>query len=928
MGIGNRTVSVKLAADVRDYVTNVGGNAVKATRDLNTELGALGKQHKDKFNQLNLAASTLGLGLTAAFGAIVKSAADFDKEMSAVASVTDTSGKALDSLRTAAINAGRDTAYSATEAAKAEEELGKAGLSTADILGGGLKGALGLAAASGEGLADAATDITVALGQFQLKGNAASHVSDLLAAGANKSEADVHGLSLALSQSGMAAHQLGMSLDDTVGTLAAFAHGGLKGSDAGTSLKTMLLALENPTQQSAALMRQYGISLYDAGGKFVGITKLAGQLQGQLGGLSEAQRNAAMAQIFGNDAVRAANVLYQNGAKGLQAWITSVNEQGAAADAAAKRMDNLSGDVEQLRGSLETLAIQSGSGVNSALRGLTQVATGAVNEFGQLPGPIQATGTMLLGVSGGSLLAASGLLKVRQTAQEALTALREMGPAGEKAAGALGFVGKGAGTAVLAGTLGLVGFEAIRAGMDWINRNNKITARSVNDLTQALQRFASEGKVTGEMSKIVGKDLNAWAKNFATIANEQFWAQTTRNADALKRLDKPVRQLAADQKDLDKSLSDLVQNGNATAAKVAFDQIAGALTAQGYSMADVNSMFSQYTTAAGNVASSNTALAQGFLNTDQATTLMSKGLQDAVDHGQSLADVFKALHGAALDFLGGDIAVKQDLADLTKQWQRGKDAINDNTQAGRDNLKMVAQTITDAQQAMQAKYNETGSVQAATDTYNGYIASLKAALRAQKLSDDQINQLIDTYAKMPPLVATPVTAPGLPNTINQAQALLDALERINRTWKYKVVGNYIQTPYGKLPQAKGGILGPGGVQRFADGGVAGVYPPSGPGLIQFAEEVTRGETLIPNYGIPQARGLALSDYAASHYGGHVVAGNRGGWGSTPNISVTVSAAPGGGDFDRFMSNWFLESVRGGRIQLSVLPSGRVGQATR
>jgi TP901 family phage tail tape measure protein len=218
-------------------------------------------------------------------------------------------------LRKAALQAGKDTAYSATEAGKGIEELSKAGISTADILGGGLKGALSLAAAGQLDVGEAAETAATAMTQFNLKGNQVGHVADLLAAGAGKAQGSVHDMGYALKAGGLVASQMGLSIEDTTGALAAFASAGLIGSDSGTSFKSMLQALQNPSSKSAKVMKELGLNVYDAQGQFVGLTQLAGQLQARMQGLTQAQRDQAMAQIFGSDGIRAATVLYKQGAE-------------------------------------------------------------------------------------------------------------------------------------------------------------------------------------------------------------------------------------------------------------------------------------------------------------------------------------------------------------------------------------------------------------------------------------------------------------------------------------------------------------------------------------------------------------------------------------------------------------------------------------
>ena len=310
---------------------------------------------------------------------VVTAAADFEQAMSGVQAATHESASNMEALRDAALSAGAQTAFSATEAAAGIENLAKAGISTQDILGGGLAGALDLAAAGQLGVADASEIAATALTQFKLSGEDVPHVADLLAAGAGKAQGEVTDLAQALKQSGLVASQMGLSVEETTGTLAAFAEAGLLGSDAGTSFRTMLLRMANPTKQSADLMAQLGINAYDANGAFVGMESLAGQLQTAFEGKTQAERDSAMATIFGSDAIRAAAVLYENGSEGVAGWTDKVNDAGYAAGTAAIQMDNLRGDVEELQGALETAFIQEGSEDLGGLRGLTQLTTNVIN---------------------------------------------------------------------------------------------------------------------------------------------------------------------------------------------------------------------------------------------------------------------------------------------------------------------------------------------------------------------------------------------------------------------------------------------------------------------------------------------------------------------------------------------------------------------
>ena len=315
--------------------------------------------------------------------------------MSGVQAATMASAGTMGELRAAAMKAGADTAFSAGEAADAIKEMAKAGVSTADIMGGGLNGALSLAAAGQMGVADAAEIASVAMTQFNLAGTDLPHVADLLAAGAGKAMGEVSDLGAALNQAGLVASAAGMSIEETTGTLAAFAAAGLVGSDAGTSLKTMLQRLQNPSAEAAGTMEELGISMYDANGEFVGMEAVAGQLKTGMEGMTPAARDAAMAVIFGSDAVRAANVLYANGATGIADWTGKVNDAGYAAEQAAILQDNLKGDLEKLGGAWDTLMISLGEGSQGPLRMVVQGLTGLVDVIGPVMGAFGKLGGVL-----------------------------------------------------------------------------------------------------------------------------------------------------------------------------------------------------------------------------------------------------------------------------------------------------------------------------------------------------------------------------------------------------------------------------------------------------------------------------------------------------------------------------------------------------
>lgn len=394
----NRNITVRLLADTSNFtagMAKVSGESQKAATTMEAAGG------KTKLITTGVAAA--GVAATALGVAAIKMAADFDASMSTVQANTGASADEMAQLRQAAIDAGADTIYSATESADAINELGKAGLSTSDILSGGLSGALNLAASDGMEVGQAAEYMSSAMAQFNLTGADATHIADLLAAGAGEALGNVSDFGEALNNVGSTANKFGLSIDTTVGTLAAFAHQGIIGAEAGTQLRSVLLALTNQTEKQRKATEEYGISLYDAQGNFVGMSSLAGQLKEKLGGLTQEQRNSAMATMFGSYAIQGANVLYAEGASGIDEWTKKVSQSGYAADLAAKKNDNLKGDLENLSGSFESLMISLGEGGQGPLRSLVQTLDTLVDGFASLPAPVQQSIVLMAALVGGSV---------------------------------------------------------------------------------------------------------------------------------------------------------------------------------------------------------------------------------------------------------------------------------------------------------------------------------------------------------------------------------------------------------------------------------------------------------------------------------------------------------------------------------------------
>lgn len=359
----------------------------QATQEMDRVSAASGKLKKH-LEPVGSAMKLVGAGALAAGVASVKMAGDYEQGLNIFKSVSGATAQQMAMVAAKARELGQDASLpgvSARDAANAMTELSKAGLSVNDTLAAS-KGVMSLAKAGQIDVADAATIAAQALNAFKLKGSDAGKVADVLANGANASATDIRGLSLGLQQSAAVASQFGVSLEDTVTTLGLFANRGMQGSDAGTSLKTMLISLANPSKKAANLMHELGINAYDASGKFVGMRQLAQNLQNGLKGLSEEQKQQALATIFGTDAFRAAAFLADSAGKSYDDMSKAVGRSGAAMDLAKAQNSGFNGALDNLKSTIETVATDFGQKLLPELtKVIKQLAdSGVIEAFGNV----------------------------------------------------------------------------------------------------------------------------------------------------------------------------------------------------------------------------------------------------------------------------------------------------------------------------------------------------------------------------------------------------------------------------------------------------------------------------------------------------------------------------------------------------------------
>jgi TP901 family phage tail tape measure protein len=339
------------------------------------------------FDVMQQSALAFAAVVAASFTSSVMVAANFEQKMKDVQAVSGVTGEELQKLSDLALDMGQKTAFSASESASAIEELIKAGVSVTDILNGGLEGALNLAVAGNLDLASAAEIASTALNAFRKDNLTVAQAADILAGAANASATDIGEMKYGLQMASAVASSVGMSFKDTSTALAVFAQNGLKGSDAGTSLKTMLMNLQPATKAQVEAFRDLGLMSKDGSNAFFtqeghlkSLAEISEILRNSMSKMTDQQRLLTMETIFGSDAIRASNILFKEGAQGVNEMWAAMSKV-TAADVAKTKMETLKGAFEQFKGALETAGIELGNEFLPALTQFTRIATGVVQSL-------------------------------------------------------------------------------------------------------------------------------------------------------------------------------------------------------------------------------------------------------------------------------------------------------------------------------------------------------------------------------------------------------------------------------------------------------------------------------------------------------------------------------------------------------------------
>ena len=328
------------------------------------------------------------LPIVAAGTAAVKTAADFDAGMSKVAAISGATGDDLQALRDKAREMGAKTKFSASEAASAMEYMAMAGWKTGDMLGG-IEGIMNLAAASGEDLATTSDIVTDALTAFGLTAADSGHFADVLAAASSNANTNVSMMGETFKYCAPIAGALGYSAEDTAEAIGLMANAGIKSSQAGTSLRTIMTRLQGELELSGKALGDVTIQTTNADGSMREFSDIIADCRGAFSKMTESEKAAAAETLVGKNAMSGFLAL-MNAAPGdiekLETAISTCSDEvdgysGAAEKMAAVMQDNLNGQLTILKSQLEELAISFGDALMPAVRKIVTAIQGFIDKL-------------------------------------------------------------------------------------------------------------------------------------------------------------------------------------------------------------------------------------------------------------------------------------------------------------------------------------------------------------------------------------------------------------------------------------------------------------------------------------------------------------------------------------------------------------------
>ncbi|QWI19388.1 phage tail tape measure protein [Bacillus wiedmannii] len=379
------------------------------------DMQGLGKGAQDTskgISTLNKASAAAGIAIVASVGASVKAAANFEQSMAKVKAISGATDHEFKQLESTAKNLGATTQFSASQAADGLAFLSLAGFKAQDSINA-MPAVLNLAAAGAIDLGTAADISSNIMTGFGIAAKDTGVAADILTKTFTTANTDMNQLGMAMKYVAPVANALGWEMTDAATAVAKMSDAGIQGSQAGTSLRAMLLSLANPTGQTAKAFEKLGISVVDANGSFKPLPELIAHISSKMEGMTDAQKTVTAAQLVGTEASAGFLALIKQGAPALQEYKTLLEESGGTAERVARiQQDTLMGAWTQLQSAAEGLAINLGQSLLPAFTALAQGAATLIGGLSQLDPAFLAGGLAAAAFAAGAMLVANNMTKV------------------------------------------------------------------------------------------------------------------------------------------------------------------------------------------------------------------------------------------------------------------------------------------------------------------------------------------------------------------------------------------------------------------------------------------------------------------------------------------------------------------------------------
>ena len=347
----------------------------------------------------------VGTAITAAGGLSVKVGSNFEAAMSKVAAVSGATGTDLSRLTEKAKEMGAKTKFSASEAAEAMNYMAMAGWKTEDMLSG-VEGIMNLAAASGEDLASTSDIVTDALSSFGLQASDSGHFADILAAASSNANTNVAMMGETFKYAASVAGAMGYTAEDTALAIGLMANRGIKASQAGTALRSIMTRLAKPTKETQGAMNKLGISLTDSEGNMKSLDTIMQDLREGFSGLSEEEKAATAAALGGQEAMSGLLAIVGASPEEYEKLQSAIaNCDGTAERMAETMLDNLQGSLTILKSSLEGLGIEVYESMQEPLKNAADNGIADVNRLteafkqGGFDAAVEEAGDILAGLA-------------------------------------------------------------------------------------------------------------------------------------------------------------------------------------------------------------------------------------------------------------------------------------------------------------------------------------------------------------------------------------------------------------------------------------------------------------------------------------------------------------------------------------------------